>query len=187
MGRLIYTAITSADGCVEDASGSINWSEPSEEVVRFIIDLERPAGTYLYGRRMYESMVYWETAHAQPDLPPWSEDFIGMWKAAHKVVFSRTLTETASERTRIERDFSPALVRQLKEASHEDLTVSGAEIAGQALKAGLLDEVRLFVYPIVIGGGKPALPLGARVNLELLATQRFTNGVVYLSYQPRNA
>jgi dihydrofolate reductase len=146
----------------------------------FVNDLERPIGTYLYGRRMYETMVYWET---DDDEAPVARDYGAIWRAADKVVFSRTLQEVASARTRIERVLDPAGVRDLKEASPADLTIGGAELAGQAMALGLVDECALLLSPIVVGGGKPALPPGVRAGLELLDQRRFGNGVVYLRYR----
>lgn len=187
MGKLIYSAIASADGYVEDASGKFEWAAPDEEVLRFVNDLERPVGTYLYGRRMYQTMVYWETARAVPGQPAADQDFAGIWRAAEKIVFSKSLESVSSARTRIERDFDPCLVRQLKSATGHDMTVGGADLAGQALRAGLVDELQLFLVPAVVGGGKRALPDGLRANLELLDTRRFAGGAVYLRYRLRPA
>ena len=187
MAKLIYSAIASADGYVEDATGSFDWAAPDEELLRFVNDLERPAGTYLYGRRMYETMLYWETAHTVPGQPPSVRDFTGIWQAAEKIVFSTTLESLPSARTRIERNFDPGLVRRLKSATRHDVTVGGADLAGQAIKAGLVDELQLFLVPILVGGGKRALPDGARPELELLDTRRFASGAVYLRYRPRPA
>jgi dihydrofolate reductase len=185
MARLIYSTIASADGYVEDAAGGIDWGAPNEELFRFINEQERPVGTYLYGRRMYETMVYWETAHELPGRSPAAQDYTRIWQAADKIVFSTTLASAASAKTRIERAFSPGLIGQLKQASARDITVSGANLAAQALGAGLVDELRLFVAPISVGGGKPALPPGVRLGLELLDTRSFAGGAVYLSYRPR--
>jgi len=187
MGKLIYSTIASADGYVEDAGGGIDWGAPDEEVHRFVNDRERPVGTYLYGRRMYETMVYWETAHALPGEPPVGRDYAGIWQAAEKIVFSKTLESVSSARTRIERDFDPGLVRRLKSATEHDMSVGGADLAGQALRAGLVDELQLFLVPVVVGGGKRALPDGARADLELLDTRRFTAGAVYLRYRVKPA
>ena len=187
MARLIYSAIASADGYVEDASGSFDWAAPDEELFCFVNDLERPVGTYLYGRRMYETMLYWETAHTAPGQPSFVREFTGIWQAAGKIVFSKTLESVSSARTRIERNFDPDMVRQLKSAAEHDMTVGGADLAGQAIKAGLVDELQLFLVPIVVGGGKRALPNGVRSDLELLDTQRFARGAVYLRYRPRSA
>ncbi len=187
MARLIYSAIASADGYVEDAAGSFDWAAPGEELLCFINDLERLVGTYLYGRRMYETMLYWETAHTVPGQPPSVREFTGIWQAAGKIVFSTTLQSVSTARTRIERNFDPGMIRQLKSATEHDMTVGGADLAGQAIKAGLVDELQLFLVPIVVGGGKPALPNGVRSDLELLDTLRFACGAVYLRYRPKPA
>ena len=158
MGKLIYSAIASADGYVEDAAGRFEWAAPGGELLSFVNDLERPVGTYLYGRRMYQTMLYWETADAVPGQPSLDQEFTGIWQAAGKIVFSRTLESVSTARTRIERNFDPGLVRQLKSAAEHDMRVGGADLAGQAIKAGLADEVRLFLVPVVVGGGKRALP-----------------------------
>ena len=182
MAKLIYSAITSLDGYVEDASGAFDWSAPDEEVHAFVNDGERGIGTYLYGRRMYETMVFWETASAEHDLNAVSRDYAQIWRAADKIVYSRTLPAVSSARTRLEREFDPDAVRRLKEASPTDLGIGGAGLAGQAIAAGLVDEISLFLNPIVVGGGTPALPDGVRVPLELLDERRFGNGVVYVRY-----
>jgi dihydrofolate reductase len=186
MAKLIYSAIASADGYVEDADGGIDWGTPDEELLRFINELERPATTYLYGRRMYEAMVYWEMADTsgQPSL---FQEFSDIWKAAEKIVFSKTLASVSSLKTRIEPTFGPGIVRQLKSAADQEMRVGGAELAGQAIKVGLVDEVRLFLVPVVVGVGKRALPDGVRSDPELLDTQQFVSGAVYLSYRPESA
>jgi dihydrofolate reductase len=183
MAKLIYSAITSLDEYVEDEGGKFDWARPDEEVHAFVNDLERPIGTYLYGRRMYETMVFWETAGAEADEPPVFHDYAEIWRAADKVVYSRTLPTTAGARTRIERDFDPDGVRRLKESAEGDISIGGAELAGLAIGAGLVDECHLFLFPIVVGGGKRALPDGVRAQLELLDERRFGNGVVYLRYR----
>jgi dihydrofolate reductase len=185
MAKLIYSAITSLDGYVADEDGNFDWAEPDEEVHSFVNDLERPVGTYLYGRRMYEVMVYWETAHTLPDQSAFVRDFAQIWQAADKIVYSKTLETVSSARTRIERDFDPDAVRRLKESTERDLTVGGPELAAQAIKAGLVDELQLFVTPIVVGGGNQSLPENVRLELELLDERRFRNGVVYLRYGTR--
>jgi dihydrofolate reductase len=187
MAKLIYSAIASADGFTEDPDGGIEWGEPDDELLRFINDLERRAGTYLYGRRMYEAMLYWETADTMPGQPPLFQEFTGIWQAADKIVFSKTLASVSSARTRIEPTFEPSIVWQLKSASEQEMRVAGADLAGQAIKAGLVDELRLFLAPVVIGGGKRALPGGVHSELELLGTQRFASGAVYLRYRPKPA
>jgi dihydrofolate reductase len=183
MGKLIYAAIASLDGYVEDEEGGFQWAAPDEEVHAFVNDLERPIGTYLYGRRMYETMVYWEKATADADEPRAFLDYATIWRAADKIVYSRTLQVVASARTRIEREFDRASVQQLKEASTTDLAVGGAELAGHAIRAGLVDEYHLFLCPILVGGGKGALPDDLRVELELLDERRFASGVVHLHYR----
>lgn len=187
MARLIYSAMASADGYVEDAGGSFGWAEPDEELFRFVNELERPVGTYLYGRRMYQTMLYWETAHQLPGQPSYVQEFTRLWQAADKIVFSATLASVSSARTRIERTFDPAMIRQLKQAAGRDMTVGGADLAGQALAAGLVDELQLILVPILVGGGKPALPAGVRLDVELLDTRRFARGAVYLRYRPKPA
>jgi dihydrofolate reductase len=187
MGKLIYSAIASADGYVKDADGGFDWAAPDEQVHRFVNDLERPVGTYLYGRRMYETMLYWETALSVPGQPPVAREFASLWQAAEKIVFSATLTSAPSARTRIERNFDPGLVARLKSAAGHDLTVGGADLAGQAIRAGLVDELQLFLVPVIVGGGTRALPDGARSDLELLDTRRFAGGAVYLRYRPTSA
>jgi dihydrofolate reductase len=183
VGKLIYSAIASLDGYVEDADGRFDWAAPDDDVHAFINDLERPVGTYLIGRRMYETMVYWESP---PDLGEQStaaQDYAEIWQAADKIVYSRTLPSVSSAKTRIEQEFDPEAVRQLKATAAHDLTVGGAELAARAIEAGLVDEYQLFVVPVVVGGGKRALPDGVRVTLELLDERRFRNGTVYLRYR----
>ena len=183
MAKLIYTAITSLDGYIEDAAGNFDWGAPDREVHAFINDLERPIGTYLYGRRMYETMVYWETVDTGPDQPAVSRDYAEIWRAAEKIVYSRTLPTPASARTRIERELDPDTVRRLKAAATADISIGGAELAGQALVLGLVDECHLFLGPILVGGGKRALPDNISAQLELLDERRFGNGVVSLRYR----
>jgi dihydrofolate reductase len=185
MAKLIYSAITSLDGYVADADGNFDWAVPDEEVHTFINDLERPVGTYLYGRRMYETMVGWETAHTLADQPPFMLDFAQIWQAADKIVYSRTLETVSTSRTRIERAFDPEAVRQMKARVGRDILVGGPDLAAQAIKAGLVDESHLFVAPIVVGGGKQSLPDNVRLQLELLEERRFGSGMVYLHYRTR--
>lgn len=185
MGRLFYAAITSLDGYVEDTVGKIDWGVPDEEVFRFTIDLERPIGTYLYGRRMYETMVYWETVPLDPSVSEFEREFTRMWQKAEKVVYSRSLKSASSARTRIEREFRPEAIRGLKSRTDHDLTVAGADLAGQAIRAGLVDEIQQFVAPTILGGGKPWLPKSLRLNLELLDCKRFAGGFVFLRYAPK--
>ncbi len=183
MARLIYAAIASLDGYVADTDGGFGWAAPDEEVHAFVNDLERPAGTHLYGRRMYETMVAWETMPTPAGASPAVRDFAAIWRSADKVVYSRTLTEVSSARTRIERAFDPAAVRAMKAAAGRDITIGGPTLAAEAFRAGLVDECHLFVVPIVVGGGTAALPAGVRVELELLAERRFAGGVVHLHYR----
>jgi len=179
MAKLIYSAITSVDGYVEDAEGRFEWAAPDEEVHAFINELERPIGTYLYGRRMYETMVYWETATDHSDA---SREFAEIWRTAEKVVYSRTLQSVTSARTRIWRTFEPDAVQMLKESSAADLSVGGAELADQALNAGLVDEIHLFLAPTIVGGGKRALPAQLHATLELIDENPFPSGFVHLHY-----
>ena len=183
MAKLIYSAIASLDGYVEDEEGKFDWAAPDDEVHAFVNDLERPIGIYLYGRRMYETMVSWETVRNGADQPAVSRDFAEIWRAAEKIVYSRTLETVSSARTRIERDFDTNPIRRLKETSGPDITIGGAELAGQAIRAGLVDECHLFLTPIVVGRGKRALPDNVRMSLELLGERRFRSGVVHLQYR----
>ena len=185
MGRLIYITIASLDGFVEDAEGSFQWGTPDAEVFAFTNELLRSVGTNLYGRRMYEVMLFWETEPKGDDATNVEKEFAKAWRAADKIVFSRTLNSPSSANTRLEREFTPDIVRGLKQTSERDLTVSGAELAGQALKAGLVDELQLLVVPKLVGGGKPWLPKGVRVDLDLLETRRFASGFVFLRYRPK--
>ena len=182
MAKLIYSAITSLDGYVADPDGNFDWAAPDEEVHTFVNDLERPVGSYLYGRRMYEVMVEWENAHRLVDQPPFMADFAAIWQSADKIVYSKTLETVSSARTRIERDFDPEMVRRTKDRAGSDITVGGPDLAAQAIKAGLVDECRLFVTPIAVGGGKQSLPKDVRLKLDLRDVRRFDNGVVYLRY-----
>jgi dihydrofolate reductase len=181
MAKLIYSAIASLDGYVEDATGNFDWAAPDEEVHAFVNDLERRAGTYLYGRRMYETMAYWETAPA--DQGAVMGDFAELWRAADKIVYSKTLETVSSARTRIERAFDPEAIRQLTASADRDLTVGGPDLAAQALDAGLVDEIHLFLHPVIVGAGKRALPADLRLNLELVDERRFESGVVHLHYR----
>jgi dihydrofolate reductase len=180
MGRLVYSAITSLDLYVEDAAGEFGWAAPDEQVMEVVNDLERPIGTYLYGRRMYETMRYWETVEDDPS--PADRDFIEIWRAADKVVFSRTLEAVDTARTRLESNFDPDAVRDLVQRSHTDVSIGGAELAAQALAAGLVDDIHLLFCPIVVGGGKRALPDGVHSRLELRSHRSFDAGVVHLHY-----
>jgi dihydrofolate reductase len=180
--RLIYSAIASLDGYIEDEEGNFGWAEPDEEVHTFLNDLARSVGTFLLGRRMYEVLVYWETI-ALDDQPQFVREFAEIWRAADKVVYSKTLEAVSSARTRIERDFDTRTVRQLKAGADRDLSVGGPALAGAAFEAGLVDEVHLFLAPVVVGGGKPWLPADVRLELELLDERRFGSGVVHLRYR----
>jgi dihydrofolate reductase len=185
VAKLIYSAIASLDGYVADVNGNFDWAVPDEEVHSFINDLERPVGTYLYGRRMYETMVGWETDPTLADQSPLMRDFAEIWQAADKIVYSKTLEAVSTSRTWIERDFDPEAVRQIKALAGRDLIVGGPELAAQAIKAGLVDEWHLFVAPVVVGGGKRSLPDNVRLKLELLDERRFDSGMVYLYYRTR--
>jgi dihydrofolate reductase len=182
MAKLIYVSIESLDGYVADEDGRFDWAEPDEEVHAFVNEVEGPVGTYLLGRRMYEVLVYWETLDLA-DEPPVIRGFAEIWRAADKVVFSRTLAAVASARTQIEREFEPEAVRQLKADADRDLSVGGPGLAAHAFAAGLVDELHLFVAPVVVGGGTRSLPDGVRADLELLDERRFGNGTVYLHYR----
>ena len=182
MAKLIYSAITSFDGYIADEDGKFDWAMPDDEVHAFINDLERPIGTYLYGRRMYEVMAAWETMDVHED-PPVMRDFAELWRAADKIVYSASLESVSSARTRIERTLDPESIRQMKASMERDITVGGADLAGQAIKAGLVDECHLFITPVVIGGGTHWLPSHVRIPLELLDQRRFGNGVFHLHYR----
>jgi dihydrofolate reductase len=183
MAKLIYSAICSLDGYVNDTAGRFDWSVPAKEVHRFVNDLERRIGTYLYGRRMYEVMRYWETAPTVNGDQSAEHEYATIWQTADKIVYSRSLDEISTVRTRLEREFTPEAIRQLKAANTRDISVGGPTLAAQALRHGLVDEIHLFLSPIVVGGGTPALPDDLRVELELLDERRFGNGVVHLHYR----
>ena len=185
MANLIYLANTSLDGYTEDKDGKFDWTEPDEEGFRFITNLVRGTGTHLYGRRMYETMRVWETDPNLAAESPLRRDFAEIWQAADKLVYSRTLEAVSTRRTQIERNFNPGAIRQLKEAVEQDILIGGPELAAHAFRAGLIDECHLFVAPIILGGGKPALPDNVRLELELLEERRFGNGVVFLRYRTR--
>jgi len=185
VARLIYSAIASLDGYVADEDGKFDWAAPDEEVHRFVNDLERPVGTYLYGRRMYEVMAVWETPDTFADHSPVVRDFAQIWQAAEKVVFSKTLETVSSARTRIERDFDPEAVGHMKATAARDMTVGGPDLAARAIRAGLVDECHLCVAPVVVGGGKRWLPEQVHRELELLHEHRFAGGVVHLDYATR--
>jgi dihydrofolate reductase len=182
MAKLIYSTITSLDGYVADEDGKFDWAEPDEEVHTFLNDLYRPVGTFLFGRRMYEVLVAWETLELD-DQPSYIQGFAEIWRAADKVVYSKTLETASSARTRIERDFDPEEVGELKATAERDLSVGGPELAAQAIRAGLVGEIHLVVAPVVVGGGNQALPDKVRLDLELLDERRFDNGMVHLRYR----
>jgi dihydrofolate reductase len=182
MGKLIYAAITSLDGYVADEDGTWDWSRPSEEVHAAVNEISRPVGTHLYGRRMYEVLVAWETMDTAGEAPA-IQDFAEIWRAADKVVYSRTLESVSSKKTRIERDFDPAAVEQMKQSAERDISVGGPDLAAQALSAGLVDELHLFLSPVIVGGGNPSLPAHVRLKLELVDERRFGNGVVQVHYR----
>ncbi len=183
MAELIYSAIMSLDGYVADVHGNFDWSVPDEEVHAFVNDLERPIGTYLYGRRLYDVMKFWDDAHERNAQAAVASDYARLWQEAEKIVYSRTLEAATTKRTRIERSFRPEDVRAMKAASGHDISVGGAELAAQAFAAGLVDECRLFLSPVIVGGGTPGLPRDLLVGLELRDERRFRNGVVYLRYR----
>jgi len=183
MAKLIYVSNVSLDGYIEDEHGSFDWTAPDDELFAFITDLVRPVGTYLYGRRLYDTMALWETAPALAAQSELMADFANVWQAADKVVYSTTLDAVSTAKTRLEHTFDPASVRDMKASATTDLTVGGAHLAAQALEAGLVDECHLFIRPVLVGGGKPALPRDTRADLELLDDRRLSNGVVYLRYR----
>ena len=185
MARLIYSAITSLDGYTEDREGKFDWAAPDEEVHHFINDLERQAGTYLLGRRMYETMQVWETDPAFAADSPVTLDYAEIWQAANKIVYSRTLQAVSTRKTRLERTFDAQAIRQLKAAVAQDITIGGPGLAAHAFRSGLVDECQLFLIPILVGGGKQALPEDLRLELELLEERRFGSGVVFLRYRTR--
>jgi dihydrofolate reductase len=183
MANLIYASNVSLDGCTEDERGGFDWASPDDEVFAFITELMRSAGTYLYGRRMYETMAVWETDSTLATHSDLTSDYAEVWQAADKVVYSSTLTKPSTAKTRLERRFDASAVRDLKGAATRDLLVGGPNLAAQALGAGLVDDVQLFVWPVLLGGRTPALAAGTRVDLELLDEHRFSNGVVHLRYR----
>lgn len=186
MAKLIYSMLMSLDGYTEDTHGRFGWGAPEDEQVHsYVNELASSVGTYLYGRRMYETMVYWETAHTIPDQPQFVLDWARQWQAADKVVYSRTLAEPRSARTKIEREFDPDAVRQLKAGAGHDITIDGPQIAAHAIRAGLVDEFQMIVCPVIVGGGKRFFPDSIRLDLELVEDRRFGSGVVVLRYAAR--
>ena len=182
MGKLLYSSIASLDGFVADGGGNFDWGAPDDEVHTAVNDLERSIGTYLYGRRMYEVMVAWETMDLA-DEPSYIAEYARIWRTADKVVYSSTLGQVASERTRLERAFDPVVVADMLQASSSDVSIGGPGLATHALRAGLVDELHLFVAPVVVGAGTRWLPDDARMTLALLEERRFANGMVHLHYQ----
>lgn len=182
MSRLLYAALASLDGYMADEDGRFDWAMPDAEEHQFVNDLQRDVGLHLYGRRMYEVLVAWETMELEGE-PESIADYARIWRAADKVVFSSSLTDVSSERTRLERAFDPEAVRRLKAGDGPDMLIGGPTLAARAFEAGLVDEVHLFVAPVIVGGGLRALPAGVRLDLELTAERRFGNGVVYLGYR----
>jgi len=185
MALLIYSTITSLDGYIEDRDGKFDWAMPDNEVHEFVNNLERTAGTYLYGRRMYETMKVWETDPSLAAESPLLRDFAEIWQTANKIVYSKTLEAVYTRQTQIERSFDPEKVRTLKKVSEQDFLIGGPHLAAHAFRAGLIDECHLFVAPMLVGGGKPALPGDVRMALELLEERRFGNGMVFLRYRTR--
>jgi dihydrofolate reductase len=185
MAKLIYAAIASLDGYVADEQGEFGWSMPDEEVHSFVNDLERPVGTHLYGRRMYEVMKVWETDDLIVGQPPCMHDYAQIWRAADKIVYSRSLEETSTSRTKLERTFDPESVRRLKETEEREISIGGPELAAQAIEAALVDEICLLLVAVAVGAGKPALPIRSRLPLQLLDHRDFGNGTMYLRYDSR--
>ena len=185
MSKLTYTAITSLDGYIEDPSGSFDWAMPDPEVHAFANDLEAGIRTHLYGRRMYDTMAVWQDVGDGPEVSPVEAEYARVWRDLDKVVYSRTLQEVRTPRTRLEHEFDPESVRRLKESAEGDLSVSGPTLAAHAFRAGLVDEVHLLVFPVIVGGGKPGLPSDVRLDLELMDERRFGNGVVHLHHRER--
>lgn len=186
MVQLIYSAISSLDGYIEDADGKFDWAMPGEDVHSFINDLERTAGTHLYGRKMYEIMQGWETDPSLAATSPLLRDFAGIWQAADKIVYSRTLDVVSTRKTRIERNFNPESIGRLKEVVKQDILIGGSDLAAHAFRAGLIDECHLFLAPIIVGGGKHFIPDNVRLELELLEERRFANGMVFLRYKAKH-
>ncbi|HET7122009.1 MAG TPA: dihydrofolate reductase family protein [Solirubrobacterales bacterium] len=183
MAALVYSAIASLDGYVADRGGDFGWAAPDEEVHSFVNELERPIGTYLFGRRMYEVMEVWESDEILDGQPPCMREYAEIWRAAEKVVYSTRLQAVATGRTRLEREFDPAAIREMKDSAPHDISIGGPALAGQALAAGLVDECHLLLNPVVVGGGKSAFPINGQIDLELLDQRRFGNGTVYLHYR----
>ena len=186
MAHLIYSAISSLDGYIEDRDGNFDWAMPDEQVHRFINDLERKVHTYLCGRRMYETMMVWETDPNLAADSPLTQDYAQIWQAADKIVYSKTLVSASTRKTQIERNFDPEAIRQLKETAQDDISIGGPNLAAHAFQAGLIDECHLFLAPIIVGGGKPSLPINVRLELELEEERQFGNGKIFLRYRVRH-
>ncbi len=182
MAKLIYSTLMSLDGYVADERGNFDWAVPSDQVHAFVNDLQRSIGTHLYGRRLYEVMRAWETMDTLPDQPAVVLDFAAIWKAADKIVYSRTLGTVSTVRTRLERSFDPQAVRRMKDTSDRDLLIGGPELAAHAFAARLVDDLHLFLAPVIVGGGTRALPDRVRLDLELATERRFANGMVYVHH-----
>jgi dihydrofolate reductase len=182
MAKLIYANLQSLDGYIADEDGNFDWAEPEEEVHAFVNDLERPVGTHLYGRRMYEVLLAWEDVPLEGQ-PEHIREYAGIWRAADKIVYSKTLEAVPSAGTRLERNFDPEAVRRMKQESDRDLSIGGPGLAAHAFRAGLVDECHLFVAPVIVGGGTRSLPDGVRLDLELMDERRFGNGFVFLRYR----
>ena len=187
MAHLIYSVISSLDGYIEDVNGNFDWAAPDEEVHRYFNDLERAAGTHLYGRRMYETMMVWETDPNLAALSPYTRDYAEIWQSADKIVYSKTLEAVSTRKTRLERDFDPEVIRQLKRTVGSDIVIGGPHLAAQAFREGLIDEFHLCIVPVLVGGGKRSLPSDIRLELDLLEERRFNNGMIHLRYQTRQA
>lgn len=185
MARLIYTSNLSLDGYTEDMDGNFDFTDPNDDVFIFISNLIRATGTHLYGRRMYETMMVWETDPNLAAESPLRRNFAEIWQAADKIVYSRTLEAVSTRKTQIEGNFDPTAIRQLKETAEQDIHIGGPELAAHAFRSGLIDECHLFIAPVILGGGKPCLPANVRLELELLEERRFANGVVFLRYRTR--
>ena len=185
MGTLIYTGAISLDGYLNDEHGRFDWAEPSDQVHAFVNDLEREVGLYLYGRRLYDVMQYWETPTPEVEESVVMTDYQRVWRAARKVVYSTSLDAVATENTTIEREFDPEIVADLVGRSDTDVSIGGAHLAVHALRAGLVGEIRMFVYPVIVGGGTAFLPDGLRLDLELIEERTFDDGTVYLRYSAR--
>jgi dihydrofolate reductase len=185
MAKILYSAATSLDGYINDAQGKFDWAAPDEEVHTFFNDLARPVGTHLYGRRMYEMMRYWQDPDDLENQADYIRDFAEIWQGAEKVVYSRTLDSASTPQTLLEREFDPEAVREMKEAADADLSVGGSNLAAEALRAGLVDELHQVLHAVIVGAGTPWLPGGLRLDLELVDERRFSSGAVHLHYRTK--